>query len=192
MTDLIGPADGGSKNADSSRMGKAVEHLVAATCIIGSRAKLNVSTALVDDEGIDLVFHKRDGVSTLAVQVKARMNDSSPLDRGTFTANVRSETMRARRDLFLLFVAVDVKGAALDVCWLIQSEVFVQRATRDTLDRYRFSASAKPGTNDQWREYRLGPSELPAKILQYIDWVDAERLRMMRTLASFPPEPDSL
>jgi hypothetical protein len=87
---------------------------------------------------------------------------------------------------------VDVKGAALDVCWLIQSEVFVQRATRDTLDRYRFSASAKPGTNDQWREYRLGPSELPAKILQYIDWVDAERLRMMRTLASFPPEPDSL
>jgi hypothetical protein len=173
-------------------MGKAVEHLVAATCIIGSRAKLNVSTALVDDEGIDLVFHKRDGVSTLAVQVKARMNDSSPLDRGTFTANVRSETMRARRDLFLLFVAVDVKGAALDVCWLIQSEVFVQRATRDTLDRYRFSASAKPGTNDQWREYRLGPSELPAKILQYIDWVDAERLRMMRTLASFPPEPDSL
>jgi uncharacterized protein GlcG (DUF336 family) len=59
-------------NSDSSRMGKAVEHLVAATCILQSRARLNVSIALVDHEGVDLVFHRRGTSTTLDVQAKAR------------------------------------------------------------------------------------------------------------------------
>jgi uncharacterized protein GlcG (DUF336 family) len=46
-----------------------VEHLVAASCILASGAMLNVSTTLVDDEGVDLVFHRREGTATLAVQV---------------------------------------------------------------------------------------------------------------------------
>lgn len=41
---------------DSARKGKAVEHLVAATCILVSGLELNVSTSFVDDEGVDLVF----------------------------------------------------------------------------------------------------------------------------------------
>jgi hypothetical protein len=55
------------KSPDAGRMGKAVEHLVAASCIIVTRGRLNVSTALVDDEGVDLVFHRRDSSATLAV-----------------------------------------------------------------------------------------------------------------------------
>jgi hypothetical protein len=173
-------------------MGKAAEHLVAATCIISSRARLNVSTALVDDEGIDLVFHKRDGASTLAVQVKARMSDSVPLNRGTFMANVRSETMAPRRDLFLLFVAIDVRLAAIQVCWLVPSDEFVAQATRDSRRRYRFAASMKPAAQDKWRKYRLTPSELPPEILRSIDWVDGQRLRMMAMLASEVPQADPL
>jgi hypothetical protein len=188
----MSPNDPGSKNADSSRMGKAAEHLVAATCIIGSRARLNVSTALVDDEGIDLVFHKRDGASTLAVQVKARMSDSAPLNRGTFMANVRSETMAPRRDLFLLFVAIDIQLAAIQLCWLVPSEEFVDHATRDSHRRYRFAASMKPDAKDKWREYRLAASELPPEILRRIDWVDGQRRRMMATLASNVPQTDPL
>lgn len=57
-------------------MGKAAEHLVAAFCILTTRGELNVSTSLVDDEGVDLVFHRRNSTATLAVQVKARMSDS--------------------------------------------------------------------------------------------------------------------
>ena len=57
-------------------MGKAVEYLVAAACILSTRGELNVSTSMVDDEGVDLVFHRRDNAATLAVQVKARMSDS--------------------------------------------------------------------------------------------------------------------
>ena len=40
------------KSPDAGRMGKAVEHLVAASFIIATRGKLNVS----DDEDVDLVF----------------------------------------------------------------------------------------------------------------------------------------
>src|SRR4051794_32955551 len=43
-------------NRDSGRLGKAVEHLVAATCILTSGLELNASTSFVDDEGVDLVF----------------------------------------------------------------------------------------------------------------------------------------
>jgi hypothetical protein len=56
-------------------MGKAAEYLVAAACILATRGELNVSTSLVDDEGVDLVFNRRDSPATLAVQVKARMSD---------------------------------------------------------------------------------------------------------------------
>jgi hypothetical protein len=48
-----------SRAVEASRIGKAVEHLVAASCILASDMRLNVSTALVDDEGVDLVFHQR-------------------------------------------------------------------------------------------------------------------------------------
>jgi hypothetical protein len=181
-----------SKNSDSSRMGKAAEHLVAATCIIASRARLNVSMALVDDEGIDLVFHKRDGVSTLAVQVKARFSDSVVLKGGRFSAQVRGETMRRRRDFFLLFVVVDVTRGVLDTCWLVPSEEFARRARRDSFGRLLFVASPKSTSNDQWSPWRLTPAQLPEEILKTIDWIDGERRRGMRTLASHPPTTDAL
>jgi len=38
---------------------QAVEYLIAASCILASGAALNVSTSMVDDEGVDLVFHRR-------------------------------------------------------------------------------------------------------------------------------------
>lgn len=47
------------KAPSSARMGKAAEYLVAAACILASRGELNVATSLVDDEGVDLVFHRR-------------------------------------------------------------------------------------------------------------------------------------
>lgn len=81
------------ENRDSARMGKAVEHLVAATCILTSGLDLNVSTSLVDDEGVDLVFHRRDVPTTLAVQVKSRsMNASTIKAKEQFIANVGAST----------------------------------------------------------------------------------------------------
>jgi hypothetical protein len=42
------------KSAGAGRMGKAAEHLVAAACVLSTRGELNVSTSMVDDEGVDL------------------------------------------------------------------------------------------------------------------------------------------
>lgn len=69
-------------SADSTRLGKAAEYLVAASCILATHGQLNVSTSIVDDEGVGLVFHLRDHTATLAVQVKARMSDGLAVARG--------------------------------------------------------------------------------------------------------------
>lgn len=99
-----------SKNAASARKGKAVEHLVAAFCVLATEGELNALTALVDDEGVDLGLKRRNGTRTLDVQVKARFSDedgSAQLRRGRFIANVRLETFRPRDDLYILYVAVN-------------------------------------------------------------------------------------
>jgi hypothetical protein len=85
-------------------MGKAAEYLIAAACVLSTRGELNVSMSMVDDEGVDLVFHRRDGVATLAVQVKARMSDSQDVQNESMVASVRSQTFRKRADLDILFV----------------------------------------------------------------------------------------
>ena len=68
--------------------------------------------SLVDDEGVDLVFHRRGGVATLAIQVKSRSTRASAVRRGRFQAVVRQQTFHPRRDLYLLFVAVDEDDAS--------------------------------------------------------------------------------
>lgn len=109
-----GSDDGsGPVHENAGRIGKAVEHLVAASCILVTDTALNVSTAFVDDEGVDLVFHRRGGTATLAVQVKSRSTDTSVVQQGKFIANVRPETFEARLGLWMLFVVVDRPTAAL-------------------------------------------------------------------------------
>ena len=155
-----------TRHSDAGRMGKAVEHLVAASCIITSRAELNVSTSLVDDEGVDLVFFRRGGTTTLAVQVKSRMTDASPLPRGRYQAAVRHQTFRSRRDLYMLFVAVDQSSATITVCWWIPSEEFERIAhQRGARLRWSFVAAMSRTANDQWSSYRVDWGELPTRIL---------------------------
>ncbi|MGI5149330.1 hypothetical protein ACQEVC_23725 [Plantactinospora sp. CA-294935] len=112
------------KSADAGRMGKAAEHLVAAFCILATRGDLNVSTSLVDDEGVDLVFHRRGSTATLAVQVKARMSDSKRIQSEGFVAFVRSQTFVARDDLDMLFVAIDVVHGIVMKAWLVPSKTY--------------------------------------------------------------------
>lgn len=154
------------KSPDAGRMGKAAEYLVAAFCILATRGQLNVSTSMVDDEGVDLVFHRRGGLATLAVQVKARMSDGSVIQRGTFQAQVRSQTFAARGDLDLLFVAIDIDKGAIDTAWLIPSPDFQAIAGQpNKLGRYRYSASTKVSSKDRWSKYRLEAADLPVAII---------------------------
>lgn len=158
------------ENRDSARLGKAVEHLVAATCILMSGLELNASTSLVDDEGVDLVFHRRSSSTTLALQVKSRsMSARTVAHREHFIANVGTNTFRPRPELYLLFVAVNSDEGTFDLAWLVPSDDFAARTTPSAKNRRRFSASMKPGTKDKWRPYRLSRPELPRRILDILD-----------------------
>jgi hypothetical protein len=154
-------------NQDSSRKGTAVEHLIAAHCMLASNFELNVSTTLVDDEGVDLVFHRRGSPATLAVQVKSRSWSASTMHRSqSFVAQVRAETFQRRRDLYMLFVAVDARFGEYGPVWFVRSDHFADKAQLNQRNRLRFAASANPASRDQWSTHRLERSELPNRILR--------------------------
>jgi hypothetical protein len=155
-----------SKSSTAGRMGKAAEYLIAAACVLSTRGELNVSMSMVDDEGVDLVFHRRDGVATLAVQVEARMSDSKDVQGEGMVAFVRSQTFRKRPDLDILFAAIDIARGAVLKAWLISSADFADVAgTPDARGRLRFVASMKAGSSDRWANRRLNADQLAPAIL---------------------------
>lgn len=157
------------KSPDAARMGKAAEYLVAAVCILATRGQLNVSTSIVDDEGVDLVFHLRDHTATLAVQVKARMLDGSVASRGRIQAFVRQATFKPRESLDLLFILVDNEHGTIDTAWLVPSKDFdLLKGTPTKQGRLRFSASASPTSRDKWSRYRLSAAELQVRIVERV------------------------
>ncbi|EYT62993.1 hypothetical protein H483_0109185 [Dietzia sp. UCD-THP] len=157
------------KSPDAGRMGKAAELLVAATCILQSRARINVSTSIIDDEGVDLVFHLREHAATLAVQVKARMSDGLVVKRQRFQANVRNSSFYPRRDLDMLFVYVDVTRGSIAQSWLVPSPDFEANTTVSAKGRRVFSASMSEGSHDKWSEYRLTEGELAPRVVQRLE-----------------------
>jgi len=159
-----------TKHADAARKGAAVEYLIAASCMLASGFRLNVSTNLVDDEGVDLVFHRRDGSATLAVQIKSRSWSAATMrNRERFITHVRRSTFHERDDLFLLFVAVDAQFADYGPVWLVPSVDFAEILRAKNGPTLRFSASASPVSNDRWSKYRLERSALPECLLSALD-----------------------
>ncbi len=162
-----------TKHADAARKGAAVEYLIAASCMLASGFQLNVSTNLVDDEGVDLVFHRRDGSATLAVQIKSRSWSAATMrNRERFITDVRRSTFHERDDLFLLFVAVDAQFADYGPVWLVPSVDFAEILDAKKGPTLRFSASASPASNDQWSGYRLERSALPERLLSVLDGLE--------------------
>lgn len=158
------------KHADAARKGVAVEYLIAASCMLASASELNVSTNLVDDEGVDLVFHRRDRPATLAVQIKSRSWSASSMRKGErFITNIRRATFRERADLFLLFVAVDAQFADYGPVWLVPSVEVAEVLASKKGPTLRFDASAAPASVDRWSKYRLERSQLPGRLLSALD-----------------------
>ena len=169
------------RHGDAARKGAAVEYLIAASCMLASDFQLNVSTNLVDDEGVDLVFHRRDGSATLAVQIKSRSWSANVMRNGEkFIADVRRATFHQRHDLFLLFVAVDAQFADYGPVWLIPSVDFADALAVNKRATLRFVASASSASNDRWARYRLERSELPNRILSALDDLEQREPRSPR------------
>jgi hypothetical protein len=165
------------KSPAAGRMGKAAEYLVAAACILATRGELNVSTSIVDDEGVDLVFHRRGSSATLAVQVKARMSTTKVVQNEKIMAFVRAQTFRARPDLDMLFAAIDVDRGAIMTSWLVPSPVLGEMIKTTTAQGHlRFTASMKGESADRWTPYRLSATELPQRILSRLSELETARM----------------
>lgn len=157
----------------SARIGKATEALIGASVVLTSGGALNVSTSLVDDEGVDLVFNRLGESVTLAVQVKARTTDSKRVAQGGMWAQVKASTFRPRPDLAMLFVVVDPPTARIHPVWFVPAEDF---------DRLAYTTPSSGGrwirtrladeTNDKWTPYRTDLGELPARVSVLMDRLD--------------------
>lgn len=170
-----------SKHAKSARKGKAVEQLITATCVLATGDELNALSALVDDEGVDLGFKRRNGTRVLDVQVKARFSDDdgskSLRENNTFVADVRRETFRAREDLYMMYLAVHGSGGRDLGCVLVPSlaleaEGFAVKPKGKEL--VRFQASAAVDTDDKWRPLRYSREELPHRLMEVLVQLEPE------------------
>jgi len=151
------------------RIGKALEYLVAASCILMSGGRLNVSTPLVDDEGVDLVFNRADRPATLAVQIKGRSRGARVVQQGKFLADVLKRTFAPRSDLYLLFVVYDEAAADYGPVWLVPSGELAERGGNSRQGAGLRFATTLRGEENQWRKHRFGKEELPQRILEVLD-----------------------
>jgi hypothetical protein len=160
------------KNALSeSQKGRAVEQLVAALLILQSKGALRVAVPCVDDEGVDLVVGHRTTGRTLLLQIKSRFTLSG---RGHYRADVRRATCSPDPNKLLLFVYYDEQRAGLgETCWLINSQEFCTRLTRQKPGRkvYVFASTFRSRA-DMWAPFRLSVAEVAARIADVLDVSD--------------------
>ena len=156
-----------------SLVGRAIEYLVGATVVLASDTRLNVMTAMADDEGVDLVFRRRGGNATLAVQVKGRRMASATLTGGVFQQEVGTATFRPRSDLFMLFVAVDGDEGTIERAWLIPSEDFDRLANRVRGGtKLRLRSTLDPTTRNKWKPFLLEARSLANEIEAALDGLE--------------------
>jgi hypothetical protein len=65
----------------------------------------------------------------------------------------------------MLFVVANPITLDLGPIWLVPSNEFVEKAPAGSNEKHRFSASAKPGTNDRWADYLVEKEQLPSRLL---------------------------
>ncbi len=160
---------GETRGGGGPRIGKALEYLIAASCILMSEGRLNVSTPLVDDEGVDLVFNRYDRPATLAVQIKGRSKSAQVVKGGKFLADVSRRTFAPRDDLYILFVVYEEGIADYGPVWLVPSKELAKHGGKSKGGNYlRFQPSVR-GELNQWRQYRLEKEALPGQILTVLD-----------------------
>jgi len=149
-----------------------VEFLVAASCILSSGAKLNVSTSMVDDEGVDLVFHRRGISASLSAQVKARLRSSKQVQEDRFVALVRQQTSRLATTS-TSSSSWRCEKATFGPVWMVPSLDFASKARAvGARQNLRFSASLAHHANDQWHPYRLDREQLARRILDLLEAED--------------------
>jgi hypothetical protein len=151
----------------ASQTGKAVEHLLAAYCILTSDGQRNVSLPLVDEEGIDLILNLNGKRKRLLLQVKSRANLTV---NDTYRTQVREQTLHPRDDVYLLFVNIDCDTASFtNKMWLIPSKDLNRHsALPDSTSSRRVFQSRFDSPSDKWARYRIEPKELATELMDIL------------------------
>lgn len=150
----------------STQKGKAVESLVAATCIIGSDGKLSVSIPMVDDEGIDLVFTSKENRKSLFIQVKSRFTLSK---KGNYRTQIRKKSFIPQKDFFIMCIFYNRQQAKLgDLLWLIPSIDFKAKLIGQHNKRIYVFQSRLTSQRDMWKPYQVQIKDLPDRILNIL------------------------
>jgi hypothetical protein len=136
-----------------------------------------VATAILDDDGIDLIFSRKGHPETLSVQVKSRFLDSDQVQNGTFSTPIREATFAPAPDVYLLGIIVDVPTTSITHAWFIPSDVINERCKPNGQNTRVVTASIKPGTKNQWVPFRVAPDQIGARIGDLLTVCNPERAR---------------
>jgi hypothetical protein len=150
-----------------SQKGKIAETLIAAHLVLGSDGLLNVSTPMVDGEGVDLVINLRDRPRHMLLQVKSRFGLTG---KGNYSTNVRRASFKPGNDLYMLFAFIDKDKTELgEVVWLIPSLKFADNTCNQNKERkvIRFQ-SRFTSQKDMWVDFMVTKEELPDRIVQIL------------------------
>lgn len=159
-------------HSGSAWKGRAIEQLLGAHCVLASGGRLNVSTPLYDDEGVDLVFSLRGQAATLAVQVKSRFSHSRRVRTGSFRMDVKKSTFAARSDLAIIGVLFDEDRNEVTGCWVIPSRVFRRLVTGQAKGRgskWVMRTSLSDSKTDGWQTFREDWANLSARIVDLLE-----------------------
>lgn len=144
---------------------------MASVCILATRGRLNVSTSLVDDEGVDLVFHLPNSVATLAVEMKARMTEGAMVGRGPSKPKSGHRPSRPVRTSTCCSSSSTTRGRHRHR--LARPQRRLRGPARTADGGLRFSAAISPASTDKWSPYRLIAAALPLEVVNRLKQLGA-------------------
>jgi hypothetical protein len=165
-------ANSSTSHSGPAWKGRAIEQLVGAYCVLASGGRLNVSTPLYDDEGVDLVFSLRGQAATLAVQVKSRFSHSRRVRTGSFRMDLKKSTFAARGDLAIIGVLFDEDRNEVTDCWVIPSRQFRRLVSGQAKGRgsaWVMRTSLRDSKADRWQRFREDWGNLSARIIDLLE-----------------------
>ncbi len=149
----------------TTQKGKIVENLVALTCILGSDGKLSANFPFIDDEGVDLMFARKDTGRGIAVQVKSRFMKNG----GIYKTQIRKQTFSTRKDFYVIFAYFDVDKSQLgDTLWFVPSEKLPKELKNQLQGRDKYIFQSRLNSKDMWAKYRINLKDLPKQILRIL------------------------
>lgn len=156
------------------QQGAICQSEAAKLMMMGSDGKLEVASPISDDDRRDEEVHARGQFgNALALQVKTttRLVPDGATYRVSFVSRVRTARVISHPLFWYLFAYLDRKTMAFgDPVFLVDSAaVHASLKRRHGATYLAFHASFGPKAHDQWRPYRVHPTDLGKRVLHILN-----------------------